>query len=241
MKQSIIIFLLTFLYTFNTFGQSPMDSTLLQVFDIDSITPIIGATVTLFPKEGKPLRFITDSIGNTYISNDVIARRIQISYFGDELLDSTLHCWQKQIKFYVNSHKVLDEVKINGYRKMVKRSLIQDVIKIKDVEVFKHQNLGAILNFIPGALYNDEEFSYFRHPIAGIRLGTTGVLKPVTKEIINSLRSLFTENIDEIRLKKLTLGHGIQYELIIILNKDNNYSLTPSLEAYSGKKWECYR
>ena len=116
MKQSIIIFLLTFLYPFNIFGQSPMDSTLLQVFDIDSITPIIGATVTLFPKEGKPLRFITDSIGNTYISNDVIARRIQISYFGDELLDSTLHCWQKQIKFYVNSHKVLDEVKINGYR-----------------------------------------------------------------------------------------------------------------------------
>lgn len=235
MKQSIIIFLLSFLYPFNTFGQSPMDSTLLQVFDIDSITPIIGATVTLFPKEGKPLRLITDSIGNTYISNDVIARRIQISYFGDELLDSTLHCWQKQIKFYVNSYKVLDEVKINGYRKMVKHSLIQDVIKIKDVEVFKHQNLGAILNFIPGALYNDEEFSYFRHPIAGIRLGTTGVLKPVTKEIINNLRSLFTENIDEIRLKKLTLGHGIQYELIIILNKDNNYSLTPSLEAYSGK------
>lgn len=236
MKQSIIIFLLTFLYPFNTFGQSPMDSTLLQVFDIDSITPIIGATVTLFPKEGKPLRFITDSIGNTYISNDVIARRIQISYFGDELLDITLHCWQKQIKFYVNSHKVLDEVKINGYRKMVKRSLIQDVIKIKDVEVFKHQNLGTILNFIPGTLYNDEEFSYFRHPIAGIRLGTTGVLKPVTKETINSLRSLFAENIDEIRLKKLILGHGIQYELIIILNKDNNYSLTPSLEAYSGKK-----
>jgi hypothetical protein len=209
---------------------------LIQILDVDSITPVIGATITVGAVDKEPLRLVSDYRGEAYIPDNFKASNIQIKYLGKELLNMALQSWSKRNIFYINPDITLNEVSVTGYRNLVKRSLMQDIVKIKDVDIFKHENFDALLSLTPGVLQNDNGYSYFNYPITGIRFGATGVLKPVSKDMMNSIRSLFAENIDEIRFKRRTSGQGIQYELIIILNNDNNISLTPSVEGYLGKK-----
>lgn len=235
-RQIIVVFVLLFACGLSIRGQTDDDPASIQLLETDSVTPVIGAVVKVWAEHKESLTFVSDSTGKVYLPEGFIAGSVQIKYLGKELLNAAMQSGRGHQIFYINPRITLNELSVTGYRNLVRRSLMQDVVRIKDVEIFRHENFDGLMSLTPGVLQNDDGYSYFNHPIAGVRFGATGVLKPLTKNLMNRLRSMMAENIDEIRFKKRTSGQGIQYELIFVLNKDSNIALTPSVEAYFGKK-----
>lgn len=232
----LVAFLLLLLFNKGSFAQTRVDSLLIQIINEDSITPVAGATIHLSNKGKEPLRLITNERGEVCVPTTYKADSIQITYWGKTMLHAAARLTLSINRFYIQSNLYLDNVTITANRQLVKRSLMQDVVQIKGVELFKSDNALDILPLIPGVVIDENRLSYFNHPIIGIRLGKGGVLKGIGASTMKILKALRTENINDITFKRRNQGQGIQYEIIIKTDHSVDVTLSPTLGAYMGKR-----
>ncbi len=232
----MVAFLLLLLFNNGSFAQTRADSMLIQIIDEDSITPVAGAAIRLSNKGKEPLRLITNERGEACVPTTYKADSIQITYWGKTMLHAAAQLTLSINRFYIQSNLYLDNVTITANRQLVKRSLMQDVVQIKGIELFKSDNALDILPLIPGVVIDENRLSYFNHPIIGIRLGKGGVLKGIGASTMKILKALRTENINDITFKRRNQGQGIQYEIIIKTDHSVDVTLSPTLGAYMGKR-----
>lgn len=232
----MVAFLLLLLFNNGSFAQTRADSLLIQIIDEDSITPVTGATIRLSNKGKESLRLITNERGEACVPTTYKADSIQITYWGKTMLHAAAQLTLSINRFYIQSNLYLDNVTITANRQLVKRSLMQDVVQIKGIELFKSDNALDILPLIPGVVIDENRLSYFNHPIIGIRLGKGGVLKGIGASTMKILKALRTENINDITFKRRNQGQGIQYEIIIKTDHSVDVTLSPTLGAYMGKR-----
>lgn len=232
----LVAFLLLLLFNKGSFAQTRVDSLLIQIIDEDSITPVAGATIRLSNKGKEPLQLITNERGETCAPSTYKADSIQITYWGKTMLHTAAQLTLSTNRFYIKSDLYLGDITITANRRLVKRSLMQDVVQIKGIELFKSNNVLDILPLIPGVVVNEDKLSYFNHPVIGIRLGKGGSLKGIGVSTIKMLKTLRTENLNDITFKRRNQGQGIQYEMIIKTNRIVDVTLSPTLGTYMGKR-----
>ena len=232
----MVAFLLLLLFNNGSFAQTRAESMCRQIIDAHSITPVAGAAIRLSNKGKEPLRLITNERGEACVPTTYKADSIQITYWGKTMLHAAAQLTLSINRFYIQSNLYLDNVTITANRQLVKRSLMQDVVQIKGIELFKSDNALDILPLIPGVVIDENRLSYFNHPIIGIRLGKGGVLKGIGASTMKILKALRTENINDITFKRRNQGQGIQYEIIIKTDHSVDVTLSPTLGAYMGKR-----
>lgn len=208
----------------------------IQVLEIDSITPVTGAIVSLFSSSNNnPLIQTSDENGYVYYAKNKNFHRINIQYFGRDLFQGDLEVGDS--KFYIDTSIPLDGAVVVGYKKLVNHLWGKDIINVKDVGIFKGENLVGVLTLAPGMIVEGEgKCMYLNYPISGVRLGEKGSLIPLDKNLLQQMQSLRSENVENIILKKIYTNTGIQYELIINTAKDAEFYLSPSAKAFVGKK-----
>lgn len=217
-------------------AQNKENEVKIQVLETDSITPVIGAIVSLSSSSNNnPLIQTSDENGYIYYPKNKNFCRINIRYFGVVLFQGDLKAGDSKI--YVNTSIPLSEIVVIGHKKIVNHSKGKDIINVKGVSIFKGEDLVGVLTLTPGmSVEREGKCMYLNYPISGVRLGEKGSLIPLDKNLIQQMQSLRSENVENIILKKQYTNTGIQYELIINTAKDAEFYLSPSVKAFVGKK-----
>lgn len=238
--NKLVLFLFTCIYIFSIRIQAQENSQIakIQILETDSITPVIGATITLSTTDNKEIKMVSNENGYLHYNNNFKYDKICITYLGEIVLTDNIQSKQPQNKYFLDINSIkLDSVSVIGNRRIVKRLFDKDVVKIKNIEIFENQGLTNILSLLPGLIIdNSGKISYMNYSVTGIRFGDGGKLLPVNEQTLKSIQAIRAENLDDIILKKQFLDNTINYEIIINTKKEKGVYFSPAIDMYMGKK-----